>query len=249
MQQVDVGLWRAVSGIVMVMALGGALPLWLPRKERLLELGLSAAAGVLLATAFLHLIPEAYSGIHAAAGAGVLAGFVFLYLFERFVTVHICEAIGCHVHTVGMSALFGLSIHTLANGIALGAGVMSGMGGVVFMALAAHKLPEAFSLTTILLHENYRRWHIVGMNLLFMTMIPFGVWIIRLWTLWSGPAGEHHTSLEWALAFSAGTFIHVAVSDLLPEVHKSNAHRAVTTAAFLAGILLVGVLGHFVHEG
>ncbi len=242
MESLDLRLWRAVSGIVWVMVVGGLLPLWLPRKPRVLALTLSAAAGVLLASAFFHLIPEAYEGIGDNAGVAVLVGFVFLYLFERFVTVHICETIGCHVHTVGLSALFGLSIHTLANGIALGAGVMSGIGGVVFLALAAHKLPESFSLTAILLHEQFRRRHIVLMNLLFMSMIPIGAWLIRLWSVYGN---YDHTAVSWALGFSAGTFIHIAVSDLLPEVHNSTSNRVVTAAAFLVGILVVGCLGHY----
>lgn len=244
MAQIDVGLWRGIGGLVWVMALGGLLPFWLPRKERFLAVTLSAAAGVLLASAFFHLMPEAYEGIGSVAGFWALGGFVFLYLFERFITVHICETIGCHVHTVGLSALFGLSIHTFANGVALGAGVVSGMGGIVFFALAAHKLPEAFSLTAILLHEKYRPVQIVLMNLLFMSMIPLGAWTVWLWNR----TGDTHDSIvSWALAFSAGTFIHIAVSDLLPEVHNSASHRATTTAAFLCGILLVALLGHLVH--
>lgn len=244
MDPANAGLWRSVTWLVWVMALGGMLPLWLPRKERFLTLTLSAAAGVLLASSFFHLIPEAYEGIGGAAGVGALGGFVFLYLFERFVTVHICETIGCHVHTVGLSALFGLSVHTFANGVALGAGVVSGIGGVVFLALAAHKLPEAFSLTAILLHEHYRRGQIVLMNLLFMSMIPLGAWAV--W-LWHQHGGQHDQIVAWALAFSAGTFIHIAVSDLLPEVHRRASRRAATTAAFLAGIALVAVLGRFIH--
>ena len=133
---------------------------------------------------------------------------------------------------MGLAAFFGLSVHTFVNGVALGAGYLSGIAGVVTLAIAAHKLPEAFTLTAILLHENYRRIRIVFMSLLFMTMIPLGVVAVQFWAVSPG------TPLTgYALAFSAGTFLHIAVSDLLPEVHKSSHHRLVILSAFIIGVL------------
>ncbi len=241
-------LWPAVLGIVAIMGVGGALPLWCPREGRALQCTLAAAAGVMLGTALTHLMPDAFVRLGASAGYFVLAGFVFLYLFERFVTVHICEAHDCRVHTVGLSALFGLSIHTFANGVALGSGLEQGMGGIVFFALAAHKLPEAFSLTAILLHENYRRSRILLMNVLFMSMIPLGALCVRLLATQAGVFDHGWPIGAWGLAFSAGTFIHVAVSDLLPEVHRRGTHREVMAVAFCTGILLVVLVGGLLGE-
>lgn len=235
-------LWRAVGGIALLMILGGLTPILLPRERRHLPLVLAAAAGVMLATAICHLLPEAYEALHLRASYGVMAGFITLYLFEQYLTVHICEALGCHVHRIGVSALFGLSLHTFANGVALGAGLLSGLGGVVFFAIAAHKLPEAFSLTAILLHEQYRRKSIVLMNLLFMSMIPLGALAVQLWAQYADSAFTHY-----ALAFSAGTFLHVAVSDLLPEVHRTTAKRGPVTLAFLAGCAFAIGIGAWLH--
>ncbi|MBI2346962.1 MAG: hypothetical protein HYV03_08860, partial [Deltaproteobacteria bacterium] len=54
--------------------------------------------------------------------------------------------------------------------------------------------------------------------------------------------GLPHTTLAgWALGFSAGTFLHVAVSDLLPEVHKASQGRIPTLIAFLIGIALTAL--------
>lgn len=235
-------LLASVGGIVAVMVIGGLLPVWLPREDRHLPLVLSAAAGIMLAAALLHLLPEAYESLGALASYAAVGGFVFLYLFERFVTVHICETRGCHVHSIGLSALFGLSLHTFANGVALGAGMVEGVGGMVFLAIATHKLPEAFSLTAILLHEQYTRWQICWMNLLFVSMIPLGALAVRGLTLQVG-----NTFGAWALAFSAGTFLHIAVSDLLPEVHRRSEQRVATTLAFCGGIISIVLLGWVVH--
>ncbi|MBI4236806.1 MAG: ZIP family metal transporter [Deltaproteobacteria bacterium] len=242
MEQFAGNLVWAVGGIVALMIVGGLLPRLVPRWRVHMPLALAAAAGIMLATAICHLVPEAYALLGSRASFGILGGFVVLYLFERFLTIHICETFGCHVHTVGLSALFGLSLHTFANGVALGAGLMQGLGGLVFLAIAAHKLPEAFSLTAILTHEQYRTRSIVWMNLLFMAMIPLGALAVR-----AVAAQVNDTFVAWALAFSAGTFLHVAVSDLLPEVHRTTAHRGVVAVAFLGGMAVVALLGVWVH--
>lgn len=220
-----------IAVVLAVMAVGGVLPLLHPRLRQHLDVILSASAGIMLGTACLHLLPEAAEMVGHGVGVALLAGFLFLYFFERFVTVHVCEAMGCEVHHLGVAAFFGLSLHTFVNGVALGAGALSGLGGLVTFAVAAHKLPEAFTLTAILLHEHYRRVTIVLMSLLLMGMIPLGVVAVK----WLAVTPESPIT-GYALAFSAGTFLHIAVSDLLPEVHKSSHHRMVIFAAFILGI-------------
>jgi len=215
-----------------IMALGGILPLLLPRLRPHLPVALSVSAGIMLGTACLHLLPDSVALIGSAVGWAVLAGFLFLYFFEQFVTVHVCEAMGCEVHHMGLAAFFGLSVHTFVNGVALGAGYLSGIAGVVTLAIAAHKLPEAFTLTAILLHEQYRRINIILMSLLFMSMIPLGVVAVKFLAV-----SPDSPLTGYALAFSAGTFLHIAVSDLLPEVHKSSHHRLIILAAFVVGIV------------
>lgn len=223
--------------VVSVMALGGILPLFLPRLRPHLPVALSISAGIMLGTACLHLLPDAMALVGVNVGWALLAGFLFLYFFEQFVTVHVCEAMGCEVHHIGLAAFFGLSVHTFVNGVALGAGSLSGIAALVTLAIAAHKLPEAFTLTAILLHENYRRISIALMSLLFMSMIPLGVIAVKLLAV-----SPESPLTGYALAFSAGTFLHIAVSDLLPEVHKSSHHRFVILAAFVFGIALTAVL-------
>ncbi len=220
-----------IAVVVAIMALGGVLPLLLPRVRPHLPVALSASAGIMLGTACLHLLPDAMQLVGPNVGWALLAGFLFLYFFEQFVTVHVCEAMGCEVHHMGMAAFFGLSVHTFVNGVAIGAGYLSGIGGLVAMAVAAHKLPEAFTLTAILLHEKYRRINIALMSLLFMAMIPLGVMAVRIFAV-----SPNSPLTGYALAFSAGTFIHIAVSDLLPEVHKSSHNRIVILSAFVLGI-------------
>jgi hypothetical protein len=177
----------AYSGAILTGSLaGGVLPL-LGKRTRSDAL-LSFSAGVMLGAAFFHMLPEA---VHLG-GPDVIpwavAGFLFLFLLERFVLVHICaepgpserllghpappphglrehaghdhahEATGCDVHTLGLAAFVGLSLHTLVDGFALGAAQSDpALGLLVFVAILAHKIPSSVSLTAILRAEGYGR--------------------------------------------------------------------------------------------
>lgn len=224
-------------GVAVVMVCGGLLPLAIPAFKRHLHKALSIGAGVMLGSAFFHMIPDAMEAIGHDLGLAVLSGFLFLYTFEKFITVHVCETVGCEVHTIGLSAFFGLSLHTFVNGVALGSAILSGLGPLVFIAIATHKLPEAFSLSAILLHEHYKRRQIIFMHILFISMIPLGAIAVDAISI--------ATNGYWAsflLAFSAGTFIQIAVSDLLPEVHKAQQGRFLNLFFFFIGIILMALV-------
>jgi zinc and cadmium transporter len=167
----------AYSGAILAGSLaGGALPLF-QRRERS-DSVLSFSAGVMLGAAFFHMLPEAVLlGGHDVV-PWVVAGFLFLFLLERFLLVHVCaepgpsdrlvahpppppqglrehaghdhahEATGCDVHTLGVAAFVGLSLHTLVDGFALGAAhTEPSLGLLVFAAILAHKIPSSVALT------------------------------------------------------------------------------------------------------
>jgi zinc and cadmium transporter len=175
----------------------------------------------------------------------VLAGFLVLYLFEKFVTVHICEALECEVHAMGISAVIGISAHALTDGIALGSGLLvSQLGFVVFLTIFFHKLPEAFVLTTILLHESQGKIRIIALNLLLIAMVPLGALLVH------GLIGANNVRFAgMALAFSAGTFLHISLSDLLPHVHEHAERQYPIYISFLAGLLAMFLLDRGLHHG
>lgn len=224
---------------------GGALPLMarVSRSDHLL----SFSAGVMLGAAFFHMLPEAVEGAGANAALPFVAvGFLVLFLLERFVLVHACaepgpaleggvevasalahphahvhgDGTGCEVHTLGMAAFLGLSVHTLIDGFALGASSgKAELGLLVFLAILAHKIPNAFSLSAILRHEGYSRAQALAMNAGFALMIPLGAGIYLLLR----NLVQAGTFTSFALAASAGTFLHLAFSDILPDVHRRGA--------------------------
>ena len=235
----------AYTGIIAVaIVIGGLIPLFKHWHRERLPVILSFAAGIMLGSAFFHLMPEAYEMVGSQVGLWVLAGFLFLYFIEKFITVHICEAFDCEIHHLGIAAFIGLAIHTLTNGIALGSGLMvPGLGLAVFLAITAHKCPEAFTLTSVLLHSGIRRQTILLVHLLVLAMIPIGAILAHAVI---GP--QNPAAIGKAIAFSAGTFLHISLSDLLPEVHKHSHVKHWTFLALLGGLTLMWFLSRHVAE-
>ena len=267
-----VGALSVYTGAILVGALaGGALPLF--ASVRRSDLLLSFSAGVMLGAAFFHMLPEAVDRGGSAVVPFVVVGFLVLYLLERFVLVHVCaepgpnrrlsttgaplphhvgepdhdhhghgdpDGTGCDVHTLGLAAWLGMTAHTLVDGFALGAAsVTPELGALVFLAILAHKVPNSFSLSAILLSEGYTRSRAVWMNAAFALMVPVGAGIYVL--LRDLVHIDRFTSL--ALAGSAGTFLHLALSDILPDLHRRGASsRWRLSASLLAGVGVMAAL-------
>jgi zinc and cadmium transporter len=236
----------AYSALILAASVaGGLVPLkWHGSRDRLPFL-LSLSAGLMVGAIFFHMLPEAIELMGRGASVGLLAGFLFLYVLERFMQIHACEGDACGVHELGMLAFIGMSIHTLTDGLALGAG-MHGvtLGFSVFLAILAHKVPSAFSLSSILAHAGYGVKKIIIMLVVFALLVPAGVVVYALLerVLPGAP-------LEgFFVAFACGSFIHIALSDLIPEMHRTGKTRYMHTFLFLGGVAVMAglslLMGH-----
>jgi zinc and cadmium transporter len=259
----DLGTLALQTGAILAGALaGGALPLFgrFRRSDQLL----SFSAGVMLGATFFHMLPEAVEGAGTFALPFVLVGFLLLNLLERFVLVHVCaepgpaaaghgapghahvhgDATGCAAHTMGLAAFLGMSLHTVVDGFALGAaGVHAELSLLVFLAILAHKIPNAFSLSAILVAEGYSRPRALGMNAAFALMVPVGA--VLYLGLRELVRVETFTSL--ALAASAGTFLHLSLSDIIPDLHRRGVPRWRLAGAMVSGLALMGALTFLRH--
>lgn len=220
--------------IVLSIWIGGLIPLFTVWSETVLRYTLAFGAGVILGAIFLHIFPDAIAVIGASASMYALLGFLAIYLVERFMMVHACEEeAGCDFHTVGMLSFLGFSMHSFLSGVALGSSfLIPSLGFVVFIALLVHKAPESFSLVTILIRGGHTRPNIFRMLLFFSLMIPVGAYfaVVALRYL-------NHEIVGAAVAFTAGSFLHIAFSDLLPEMHRSTDNRFVVLGVFLLGLV------------
>jgi zinc and cadmium transporter len=147
------------------------------------------------------------------------------------------------------AAAFGLGLHTLAGGVALASAVAAGSDGPnhralgaaawgVFIATIVHKPADALTIVSLMLRAGVPRLQAHLVNLAFSLMIPVGVVLFFLGLRWLGPsAGVPFTAA--VLAFSAGTFLCIALSDLLPELQFHAHDRLKLSVALVAGFALM----------
>lgn len=224
--------------VMFISLLGGFLPLLRAMSQRALALLLSFSAGVLLGAVFLHMLPETAKVLGENVGLPVLAGFLLIFVMERFIFVHACEEHDCDVHPMGIPAFLGISLHSLLDGIALGAGlILPELGPVVLLAVIIHKMPDSMSITSILLAAGWERGKIGKLNLLFSLTTPLGALLAFASFRVLSPE-----NVAIAIGLSAGTFLAIATADILPHVHRIE-QRNPMTLVFLAIGLAVSWMG------
>ncbi len=237
-----VGLVSLYSALIVLGALaGGAVPLFSGRGTQRVGF-LAFAAGVLFGAAFFHMLPEAVHGGGYSALSFVPVGFIVLFVLERYVLVHACEEPpDCEehgaAHPLGLTAFLGMSVHTLFDGVALGSAVGEGVGLTAFVAILAHKIPSSLSLAAILESEKRTARNVLLFILLFGLMVPLGAGLyFGLDALLS-----LRSFAPFALAFSTGTFLYIAVSDLLPHVNRHGKNGRLRNS----GLMLLGLVAMF----
>lgn len=228
--------------LVFISLLGGFLPLLRELSQKNIALLLSFSGGVLLGAVFFHMIPETGKLLADSLGLPILAGFLLIFILERFVFVHACEESECDIHQMGLPAFLGISLHSLLDGIALGAGlIIPQLGPVIFLAIIIHKMPDGISISTILLAAGWHRRKVAILNLLFSLTTPIGALIAYFFL-----RALSEEAVAVAIGISAGTFLAIATADILPQVHRIE-QRNPTTLVFLLGGLLVSWLGKLVE--
>jgi len=212
--------------------LGGAV-VTLRRRwdEHLLHYFVALSAGFMLAAVILKMIPESNRLTSLAPGL-VLGGYLLIHLFEHTVAAHFHFGEETHPeqvsHTTAMSALFGLAVHSLFDGISIGSGFLIDrtLGFLLFTAIVLHKAPEGFAIASIVLAAGgSRRRALVSAAAVGAASLLGGLAIFAA----PGAAGS-------ALGLSAGVTLYVAASDLVPEVNKEEG-TAIALTVF-AGVLL-----------
>ena len=213
-----------------------------------LHLFLSFGAGIFLGAVFLHLLPEALSHYHTdEAAAFVVVGFLLVFFFERFLFFRSDDRVNNSTghKVVSISAMLGLSVHSLVAGfgLAVGGATSPEIGSMIFFSILAHKTTAAFSLTSLFLLAKLPKRQTVGLLILFSLMTPLGALVFA-------PMFEmlHETTMASLLGLTAGTFLYVATSEMLPEVFHTRDKRWLKLFLMIAGIIVMAFLGEHSHE-
>ncbi len=224
---------------------GGLVPPLLSRTDRIQHLLIAFATGVFLGVVFLHLLPEV-SRMTTELEDGALGAELWLFVLGGVVGLFLVENLafhrrahkkhGAHDHgrhkTVEYATLFGLSVHAFTSGVGLSAAVeVEELRSPLLLSVVSHKAVEGFSLAAVSLLAGATRRRAVTLVALFALVTPLGA------VLGSLVVGRlDGTGIAALTAVAAGTFLFVALCDLLPEVFHHHEDTWPKIALLAAGV-------------
>lgn len=221
---------------------GGAIIVQRHWDRSYLRYFVALGAGFMLATAIVEVFPASLAFGGKSAVYLVLAGYLLIHFFEHTVTPHFHFGEETHsdqfVHShKGYSVLVGLLIHSFFDGIAIASGfiVSQWLGWVIFFAIFLHKIPEGFTMASVMLASGQSRRVAWTSSALLGASTFAGVLVMALF----------RREVVFGLPLSAGVTIYVAASDLMPEVNREPGVR-MAGVVFL-GVAVVLLLDHFFH--
>ncbi|HSS95528.1 MAG TPA: ZIP family metal transporter [Terriglobales bacterium] len=215
---------------------GGAIIVQKNWKREYLKYFVALGAGFMLATAIIELFPASLELQGKSAAFLVLIGYMIIHFFEHTVTPHFHFGEETHadefVHShTGYSVLIGLLIHTFFDGIAIASGfiVSNWLGWIVFLAVFLHKIPEGFTVASVMLAGGQSKKVAWGASVLLGAATLAGVLTMALF--------RHQVA--YGLPLSAGVTIYVAASDLMPEVNREPGVRMALVVFLGVGLLFL----------
>lgn len=245
----DTTLWLMIAVILAgsALSLAGGAAIFLSKKRRNMAilLTLPFGAGALLAAAFFDLLPEAFElGEARTLLIWTLIGFLVFFLLERGSTWfhhHHEHKLGRRNESQNIMVMIGDLLHNIIDGLAIAAAflVNPATGIVTTLAVSAHEIPKELGTFGILLSRGWRDRKVMLANML--TAIGTLVAAVTVYVLGSNvklPEAE-------LLALTAGFFVYVAASDIIPDIHEQPHRTGMTQAGVLvAGVVLVGAVIH-----
>lgn len=195
-------------------------------KEKKLEkflLGMvSFSAGALFGGAFLHLIPEAVEklGFNFKISLFIILGILFFFVLEKFIFWRHCHIPTSHnhPHPFGLMNVVGDGFHNLIDGLVIGASflVNPSLGIATTFAVIIHEIPQEISDFGVLLHSGMSKGRALFLNFISALMAVVGVLISLIFV------SRIEGMVPYLLALTAGGFIYIAGSDLIPELKKET---------------------------
>jgi ZIP family zinc transporter/zinc and cadmium transporter len=227
-----------VLGLVAALAdVLGALILVRTRWEkRYLRYFVALGAGFMLAAVLLEMVPESFRISFRWTPMLVLAGYCLIHLLEHTVTPHFHFGGETHGHellsvTTSNSVVAGLAAHSLFDGVAIASGFVlsSWLGWIIFIAILLHKLPEGFTVASVMLASGHSRAAAFNSAVMVASATLAGVLVINFFPGW----------VRAGLPVAAGVAIYVSATDLVPEVNREPGIRmALVFFAGVAGFLV-----------
>lgn len=253
--------------IVLATLAGGLLSVLIAASLTVAVLGrivqnlVSLSTGVLLSTALLNVLPEAFESQAAPHKlfATLLAGLMFFFLLEKaelYRHGHHHEHDEHHHHhgfdrhqagRGGWSVLVGDSIHNFCDGIIIAAAFLADtrLGTVTALAIVAHEIPQEVGDYIVLLNAGFTRGRALFFNAV-SGLASVGGGVLGYFIV-----GPWEAAFPYLLVIASSSFVYVAVADLIPQLqHRLSLRATVAQLAWLvAGLGIVIVATQFIGHG
>ena len=204
------------------------------------------SVGILLAVAFLDLLPEAAAGLDVqTVGGGVIAGILLFFMLEKTALWrhdHAHEVHAGHAHEpgpspTGMMIVLGSAMHNFVDGVLISAAFLEDihLGLATAIAVIAHEIPHEIGDFIVLLAAGHSRRQTLWLNVLAGSASVLGG--ILGWIFLRNISG----AIPYVMSLAVASFIYIAVADLIPELqeHRRPHDFPAQLALLLAGIGMV----------
>lgn len=235
--------------IISVMSFAGILSLvWKKHDLReYLPYLVALAAGSMMGTAFLHLLPEAAEFVEPQSlFLSVLLAFIFFFFVEKVLHWRHCHSDNCEMHTFGLMNLIGDGFHNFLDGLIIAAAYATGIevGIATTIAVVIHEIPQEIGDFGVLLKAGFSVKRALLMNF-FIALISVMGGLIGFFLI-----SQTEGFIKLLTPLAAGGFLYIAATDLIPQLQEEkNINKSVRTVLmFLLGVFLTYLLQFIVHE-
>lgn len=201
----------------------------------------SFAAGALFGDAIIHLLPESFEKIGSSLTASllILSGIIFFFILEKFIHWRHCHVLGSekHIHPVVFMNIFGDVVHNFIDGMLIAGSFLVSipLGVTTSIAVIMHEIPQEIGDFGVLLHGGLTVRKALTLNFLTATSAIAGALLVLI-------VGPHiQEMIVFLLPMTAGGFLYIAGSDLIPEL-KHETKIAASIGQLLAILLGVSVM-------
>lgn len=233
--------------IISLLSISSISLLFLKKKtsHKINLLLVSFAIGALFGDTFIHLLPESFASLNSLSVSFlIIAGLLLFFILEKILRWHHCHEIGCSQneskHLIALNTL-GDTIHNFIDGMLIAASFMVNLKLGIFTSIAVllHEIPQEIGDFSILIHGGLSPKKAVLYNLASASSAIFGVLLVFI-------LGTKISFLSiYLLPITAGAFIYLAASDLIPELHRHDqplSHSLLQLLFIILGVALMSLL-------
>lgn len=220
------------------------------RQKDILLFLVSFAVGALFGDVFIHLLPQSFEnlGINLSTSLYILTGIFIFFVLEKFIRWRHCHIPTSreHMHPVAMLNVIGDGAHNLIDGMIVAASFMTSIqvGIATALAVILHEIPQEIGDFGVLVHSGLSVRKALFFNFLLASTAIFGAIITLI-------LGSCVKGFEfYLLPITAGGFLYIAGSDLIPELHRDHVVKVSTSLIQLISIMLgIGIMALLVVVG